>query len=72
MEAPVRTTEGIWAKSHDTSDSISKDEDMRKSNERPEPMDMTRDQFTYQQPPTAVIAGGAREVQRAQPSPRDN
>ncbi|KAM0234038.1 hypothetical protein ACHAP5_010216 [Fusarium lateritium] len=89
MEAPIRTTEGIWAKSHDTSDSISKDDDLRKSNERPvsptqshdslitrdqlqESMDITRDQFTYQQPPSAVIAGGAREVQRAQTSPRSN
>ncbi|KAM0344908.1 hypothetical protein ACHAPU_007041 [Fusarium lateritium] len=86
---PVRTTEGIWAKSHDTADSLSKDDDIRKSNERPvsptqshdslimrnhhqEPIDITRDEFAYQQPPTVVIAGGAREVQRAQPSPRDN
>ncbi|KAF4337159.1 integral membrane protein Pth11-like [Fusarium beomiforme] len=80
----VRTTEGIWAKSHETSDSISKDEDLRKSGERPVSptqshdslitrdqlqgsMDI-RDEFAYQQPPTAVIAGGSREVQRAQPA----
>ncbi|CVL10497.1 hypothetical protein LB506_008925 [Fusarium annulatum] len=85
-EDHVRTTEGIWAKSHDTSDSISKDEDLRKSGERPvSPTQshdslitrdelsgkMDRDDFVYQQPPTAVIAGGSRQVQRAQPT-RDN
>ncbi|KAF4446797.1 hypothetical protein F53441_9578 [Fusarium austroafricanum] len=78
----VRTTEGIWAKSHATSDSMSKD-DERKSGERPVSptqshdslitrdhlqgsMDV-RDEFAYRQPPTAVIAGGSKEVQRAQP-----
>jgi hypothetical protein len=85
-EDHVRTTEGIWAKSHDTSDSISKDDDLRKSGERPvSPTQshdslitrdqltgsMDRDEFGYQQPPTAVIAGGSRQVQRAQPA-RDN
>jgi hypothetical protein len=79
-ETPVRTTEGIWAKSHDISDSVSK-----VSGERPvsptqshdslitrdhtdESMDIPRDGFTYQQPPTAVIAGDVRQVQRAQAS----
>ncbi|KAF4962931.1 hypothetical protein FSARC_9004 [Fusarium sarcochroum] len=86
---PIRTTEGIWAKTHDTSDSISKDEDIRKSGERPVSptqshdslitrdhlqgsMDILRDDSSYRQPPSAMIAGSAREVQRAQASPRSN
>ncbi|KAM0541357.1 hypothetical protein ACHAPJ_013277 [Fusarium lateritium] len=86
---PIRTTEGIWAKTHDMSDSISKDDDLRKSGERPvsptqshdslitrdhlqESMDISRDASPYRQPPSAVIAGGSREVQRAQASPRSN
>jgi hypothetical protein len=79
-ETPVRTTEGIWAKTHEISDSVSK-----ASGERPvsptqshdslitrdqlqESMDIPREGFAYRQPPAAVIAGDAREVQRAQAS----
>ncbi|KAJ4252885.1 hypothetical protein NW762_010791 [Fusarium torreyae] len=86
---PVRTTEGIWAKTHEMSDSISKDDDLRKSGERPvsptqshdslitrdhlqDSMDISRDHSPYRQPPSAVIAGGSKEVQRAQASPRGN
>lgn len=77
----VKTTEGIWAgsASHTTTDSISKDDDLRKSGDRPvSPTQshdslITRDQLQDSvefpshgfpyKPPSAVIAG-AREVQR--------
>ncbi|KAF5019007.1 hypothetical protein F66182_8997 [Fusarium sp. NRRL 66182] len=85
---PIRTTEGIWARSHGASDSISKD-DGRRSAERPVSptqshdslitrdhlqgsMEISRHQLAYKAPPSAVIAGGSREVQRAQASPRSN
>ncbi|KAM5342092.1 hypothetical protein ACJ41O_015123 [Fusarium nematophilum] len=84
---PVKTTEGIWSgssASHTTADSISKDEDVRKSGDRPvsptqshdslitrdqlqHSVDIPRDQFSFR-PPSAVVAGSAREVQRTKSS----
>ncbi|KAJ4257896.1 hypothetical protein NW757_003524 [Fusarium falciforme] len=86
---PVKTTEGIWtgsAASHTTagSISISKDDDLRKSSERPvsptqshdslitrdqlqHSVEIGRNEFPYR-PPSAVIAGNSKEVQRSQRS----
>ncbi|KAF4975719.1 hypothetical protein FZEAL_7530 [Fusarium zealandicum] len=82
---PIKTTEGIWAgstASHMTGDSISKEDDARKSAERPvSPTQshdslITRDQLQDSveisrndfpyRPASAMIAGNTREVQRSQ------
>ncbi|KAH7173925.1 uncharacterized protein B0J16DRAFT_376496 [Fusarium flagelliforme] len=78
-EMPVRTTEGIWAKTHDSvskssagerpvSPTQSHDSLITRDQLQGESIDMPRDEFAYREPPTAIIAGGSREVQRAQPS----
>ncbi|KAF4473030.1 hypothetical protein FALBO_88 [Fusarium albosuccineum] len=84
---PVKTTEGIWAgssASHTTAESISKDDDMHKSAERPvsptqshdslitrdhlqESVEISRNDFPFR-PPTAVIAGGSKDLQRKKSS----
>ncbi|KAF5010845.1 hypothetical protein FDECE_3018 [Fusarium decemcellulare] len=88
---PVKTTEGIWAgssASHTTAESISKDDDMRKSAERPvsptqshdslitrdhlqESVEISRNDFPFR-PPTAVIAGGSKDLQRKKSSRGSN